>query len=119
MILIITDRDVEEDFDTQVMNTREFNQKSVHPFIITTAFDNIYFDLDCDVDYEILRALCTKKVITPIIYSKEFSSKYVSLLCIIYQEYSGALRYYYMKDIDKFNSLINELIEKYNWKVVL
>lgn len=118
MVLFITDNErIEEDFDTIVMGSKEFNFIQAHPYIASSNFSKIYLDLSCPVKSEYVEILKSKAIISPV-SSGEITEDTISLLCTLYTEDDAALRYYYIRDKAQLNKLLASLATKYSWRSI-
>lgn len=118
MVLFITDNEaIQGDLDMVVMDSKEFNFIEAHPYIASANFKNVYLDLACNAKPTYVEMLSKKTVITPVT-NGEITQKMINLLMYIYPTDGAALRYYFIKDKDKLNSLLVELSKKYNWRSI-
>lgn len=116
MVLFITDnKNIEEDFDTVVMGSTEFNFIEAHPYIASSNFSKIYLDLSCPVNPKWAGVLNSKAIITPV-SGGEITEKVIVLLAHLYQDDGSALRYYYIKDKAQLGKILVTLAEKYGWR---
>lgn len=116
MVLFITDNErIEEDFDTIVMSSKEFNFVKAHPYIASSNFSKIYLDLSCPVKPKWIDLLKTKTVLTPV-SSGGITQDTINLLTHIYPDDSAALRYYYVKDKAQLAKLLSSLSSRYGWR---
>lgn len=117
MILIVSDNDnIESSLDTIVMPAIDFNQLATHPYIATAGFDCIYLDLQCTLNELFVQQLVKACLVVPMYTDFELSPNAVNILSYIYREQAAALRFYYVKDKDKFNALLESLCETYKWR---
>lgn len=115
-LVVTTDKSMEEDFDTVVMDPIEFNHLSVHPYIATAGFTEVQLDLSSKVDSAYVSELVRKIVVRPIYRDFNLSDDAILNLSYIYPDKAAALRIYSLKDKDKLVSLLSTLADTYDWR---
>lgn len=119
MILIVSnDSGVEDSLDTISMPASDFNQLATHPYIATAGFEYIYLDLRCNLNELYVQQLVKACCVIPMYKDFELSPNAINILSYIYREQAAALRFYSVKDKEKFKELLQKLCDAYKWRKI-
>lgn len=117
MKLHITNDDVSasDAMDVVKMTGQEFNAIQSHPYIRSGSFDTAVIDTDAGVRLDYVRELVKHMTVIPKIKGDRVQLS-VNLLSTLYQDKAADLKVFSVRDVDKFNELVQSLATEYHWK---
>lgn len=115
MRLFVTETPVEDvSFDMVNMSVAEFNNVSCHLFIVSQDFDEVVIELSDKVNLGMIRPLMSRTKVIPKVPA-DMTSHIISLLCEMYPEKSAELRYAFIRDKSKANTVVTDMCKENGW----
>lgn len=116
MRLIVTDTPIDNlSIDMITMGTLEFNTIETQPFIASSKFDEVVIDVTDSTNINIVKNLMRVTRVIPR-FRVELTPHMVTVLTELYKERAAEIRFTYMKDKDKFKTLLESMKQQYCWE---